>query len=85
MTLTLLIYKSRLALAFYIFFKEHVFPIIDCIGKLSYPVAQNHHAGFMACTLDGACQIDVKLDMAVTEDKVVDIGMLLYVLLGKEH
>jgi len=32
-----------------------------------------------------AGEFDVEFDMAVPEDKVVDIGMFLNILLGKEH
>ena len=67
-----------LTLAFYVFFQEHVFPIVDGIGELTDPVAQDHEA----CV---ARQLDVELNMAVPKDEVVDIGMLLHILLGIEH
>ena len=32
-----------------------------------------------------AGEFDVEFDMAVPEDKIVDVGMFLNILLGKEH
>lgn len=58
--------------------QEHVFPIEDGIGELADPVAENHQTGM-------ACQFDVELDMAVPEDEVVDVGMVLNIVFGKEH
>ncbi len=69
---------SRTALALYIFLQEHVFTIVYRIGKLANPVAQNHQTGVSR-------QFDVQFDMAMAEDEVVDVGMVLYILLGIEH
>ena len=42
------------------------------------PVAQDHQPRM-------AGQLDVQLDVPVAEDEIVDIGMLLDILAGKEH
>ena len=74
-----------LALAFYIFLHEHVFTIVNGIGKLADPVAQYHHACLMAFCFCRTGQVDIKLNMTMSEDEVVDIGMILDILLGIEH
>ena len=83
--LVLLFVVLRLTLAFYVFLEEHVFTIVNRIGKLTDPVAKNHHAGLMAGAFDRTGQLDVELDMTMTKDEVVDIGMLCDILLGKEY
>ncbi len=75
----------RLALTFYIFLQEHVFTIIDSIGELIDPVAQNHHTGLMSFCFCRTRQLDVELNMTVSEDEIVDVGMLLNILFSIEH
>ena len=67
-----------LTFALYVLFEEHVLAVIDRIGKLRNPVAEYHQPTV-------ARQLDVQFNMAMTEDEIVDIGMLLDILLGEEH
>lgn len=67
-----------LAFAFHIFLHKHVLAIEDGIGKLPYPIAENHETGLLA-------QHEVKLDVAMTKHEVVDVLVALHVLLGKAN
>ncbi len=55
-----------------------MFAIEDSIGELADPVTENHQTGV-------ACEFDIELNMAMTEDEIVDVGMLLDVVFGEEY
>ena len=61
-----------------------MFTIVNSIGELTDPVTQNHHASLMTSAFDRTWQLDVKFDMAMSEDEVVDIRMLCDILFGKD-
>lgn len=69
---------SGLALTLDVFFQEQVVAVVDGIGELVDPVAQNQQARV-------AFQLHVQLDVAVAEDEEVDFGMVGHVVAGKAH
>ena len=69
---------SGLALALDIFFEEKVLAIEDDVAELRNPIAQDQQAG-------AAAQHQVQLDMAVSEDEIVDVRVRLQVIFGKNH
>ena len=54
-----------------------MFAVVDDVGELGNPVAEDNHAGL-------AGKLQVYLDVAMTVDEVVDVGVILYVALGVE-
>ena len=68
-----------------IFFKELVFPIIDSIGELTYPIAENHESSLVSAICVRAWQINIKFNMAVPEDEIVDIRVLFNIVFGEEY
>ena len=69
--------NSRLAFALDVLRHEEVLAIPDNVGELADPVAKHEHTRLFR-------QLEVDLDMAVTIDEIVDVGVVLDILLGEE-
>lgn len=61
-----------LCLSLHVVFEEEVFAVVDGIGEESYPVAEDDHP----C---GAREHEVVVDVSVSEDEEVDVGMVFEV------
>ena len=70
--------SSGLGLAFDVVLHPQLVAIEDGIGELRDPVAEDADAG-------GVGEHQVKLDVAMAEEEVVDVGVCAQVVLGKEH
>lgn len=68
----------HLAFSLDVLLHEEVLTVVDHIGELADPVAQDDDAGFL-----GELQVD--FDMPVTVDEIVYVGMILDVLLRVEY
>ena len=69
--------NSRLAFALDVLRHEEVLAIPDNVGELRDPVAKHEHTRLFR-------QLEVDLDVAVTIDEIVDVGVVLDILLGEE-
>ena len=69
---------SRKTLSFDVLREEEMLAIVDHVGEVADPVAQDNHTGFL-----GELQVD--LDVAMAIDEIVDVGVVLYILLGIEY
>ena len=67
-----------LALAFDIFTHKHVLTVIHDVGELCNPVAKDYHPRL-------ARELEVDLDMTMSIDEIIHIGMSLDIFLSIEH
>lgn len=67
----------RLTLALYIFLEKEMFTVEYSVGKLRNPVAQNQHAG--------ATNLQIELNVTMTIDEKVNVGMRLLVFFRVNH
>lgn len=73
-----MLWKLKLAFTLDILRQEEVFTVVDHVGEVANPVAENNHAGLLR-------QLQINLNMPVTIDEIVNVGVILYVFFRVEH
>ena len=61
-----------------ILFDEEMLTVVNGVGELADPVAEDNYSCFLA-------QLKVELDMSMPIDEEIDIGMLLHIRFGEAH